>query len=170
MVDADAHESPYQTPANVPSSDEDDGRRRPRLKRWHGILWLIMICLFSYLAVQWVIDWETTRGRVAPSNRLVWNAFSIHTGPLAGVYYWDYGHQRPQIIPRTTRLLTSQHAQHHFVWCAIVFPVFVLLTFPSTGLFIGRVRLGWRILIGVAFVLGTGLWYFSAMVSIAMLS
>ena len=129
-----------------------------------------MICLFSYCAVHWVIDWETTRGRVAPTSRLVWNAFSMHTGPFAGVYYWDNGQNQPQLLTRTSALVTSKFRRAHLKVVLIVTPLFLVLVMPATGLFLPPVRKRWRILAGLSFVLGTGLWYFSAMISIAMLS
>jgi len=44
------------------------------------------------------------------------------------------------------------------------------LMWPATGFFMRPVRRAWRIAIGVAFVIGPCLWYYSAMISIALLS
>lgn len=164
--------TPYEPPASIGEKLDDAASnfRKPRLGRWHAGLWLVLVGLFSYWAVQWVIDWETTRGRTAPTERLVWNALTIHTGPLAGVFYWDYGYSQPSFYLRTKEMISGRFRTGHLPLSAIVLPAFLVLTLPSTGCCMKPVRLGWRILIGVAFVVGTALWYFSAMISIAMLS
>lgn len=137
---------------------------------WHLGLLSLLIVLFSSGSVKWVSDWETTRGRVAPLNRLVWNAATIHTGPFAGVYYWDYGYNRPILFLRTKSLFTSRFKERHLALVIIALPLASLLLWPATGLGLPPLRKRWHVLIGVAFVLGIGVWYFSAMVSIAMLS
>lgn len=142
----------------------------PRLGWWHAGVVVAFAVVFSFLAVNWVINWETTRGRVAPTERLVWNACSIHTGPLAGVFYWDYGRDQPQLFASMYELFTSRYLRNQLLLTAIVTPCFLLLVLPSTGIYIPPLRLRWPILIGCAFVLGFELWYISGLISIAVLS
>ena len=147
--------NPAIQPANLaePSGSSPD-RRVPRLGRWHAGVWAVLICLFSTRAVKWVIDWENTRWRIAPTNRLVWNSLSIHTGPLAGVYYWDYGHGRPILFQRTQRPFTNKFSRRHLALVSLAMPLCMLMIRPSSGWRGGALTCGWRIAAGVAFVLG----------------
>ena len=162
--------NPYQTSQAESGADDRHHRKVPRLTRWHAGFIAVVMAVMSFWAVYWVVDWETTRGRVAPTNRLVWNGITIHTGPLAGVYYWDHGYNQPGLIDRTFKLFTSTHRRAHLVVVAIVLPTCLVLALPSTGFFRRPLRLHWRLMIHCAFLAGTCLWYFSAMISIAMLS
>ncbi len=143
-------------------------KHRPRLQRWHLILWIVLIGFFTFISVRGERDEAFRKGRDIPIARYVWNAAAIHTGPSAGVLYWDWGyHSVSGVINQGARARIGGGANQAFV--LIVTVVFITVLSLNGGIIPQPVSKWVHVVYGVMFVLVTALWYYSAALSLAAL-
>ncbi|NNE92301.1 MAG: hypothetical protein HKN23_11690 [Verrucomicrobiales bacterium] len=150
-------------------SESTPEKRVPRLGRWHLIPVALAVVTFTIISIRGQESWADSRGRNLPADQAAWNAVTIHTGPFAGVLYWDYGyHSIGEVIHHAAR--TRIATEYHRGLILIATPVFLIGIFLNAGIFRWRVRNWVRVVFGLIFWLNLVGWYFAAVVSLAMLA